>query len=253
MKLTIFLQLLFVIISCEEQVAPSFYKETSVAAILSPYYSTQEIFVYYTFDNEYDSNMRNRNFVMDAHVEVYSPTQEVIFSKGYGTNGLLSYQDTTEKLIVVPGQTYHLSLKTETGLIKGQTTVPDSFKITAPITGSRYSLGADIELTWDKSKNAEVYLINHVFPPDTVIDRHTGQQKILRMVNSDFTYDTNYSFSEFSFTSKGEHIIRIMACDINFKGHMFDEVYISGIEGGYGYFGSGIVDSVVVKIVNKQN
>ncbi len=248
MKTTIFIIVLFILISCSEQVAPSFYKETSIAAIISPYFLTQEIYVYYTFDEEYNPNLRNRNFVMDADVRVYSTAQNVILSVSYGSNRLLSYRDTSDKLKIVPGQTYFLSVETETGIITGQTTAPDSFKITVPISESTFPNGTNIRLEWEESKNAEVYLINHVLPPDTVIDRQTGQQKIKRLVNTDFTYDTNYFFSEFSFTHKGKHILRVMACDRNFKRHMFDEVHISGIQGGYGYFGSGIVDSVVINI-----
>ncbi len=250
MKKCFLMGLFLILIGCTTMPDAPFKREASVACLLSNYYNNQELFIYYTSEGSHDINDRDSLFVKDAHVTVSSASQLIPFelntsvkNHDNGRPGWV-FKDTGQKLKLVAAKNYTLDIETEVGKISGETTMPDSFNILFPEQGARYNGTNFPDGRWEAHAGAAIYIVEHVMPPDTFISSRTGKQEIYRHLINGSTTGSSYTFNEKGNLKKGNHLLRVIACDINFKRHLFDGVDISGVKGGYGYFGSAFVDTV---------
>ncbi len=239
--------LLLLLLSCENLTDAAFKREVSVACVLSNYYERQEIYIYYTSEGAKNISNRDSLFVKDAGVEVSSLSQNIPFylNKNYNDEhpGWV-YKDSGQKLKVSGGTTYTLNIKTDAGTVSGATTVPDSFTIVFPRPGEYYEPESILTAEWERKPGAAIYFVEHLTPPDTVFSYRTGKYEVRRFLSNFSTTGNAFALGENSVLKKGNHILRVMACDINLKRHLFDDIDISGLKGGYGYFGSAFVDTV---------
>jgi hypothetical protein len=253
-KYFIFLLILLFWIGCEDIPNAQFKQEVSVACVISAHYENQQMYIYYTSESTQNIDNREKLFVKNAHVEIASDNQIVPFKYGiyevphylpeFPPSIFSIYKDYDQKLRVENNKTYTLQVETDAGTVTGSTTVPAPFNILYPEKNSTINGEGGIFAKWQKSEGSAMYLIEHVSPPDTFISRMTGEQVIRSNVASNWTANTSVELESFyRLPKKGKHTLRVIACDINFKRHLLDGVHISGIEGGYGYFGSAVVDT----------
>lgn len=246
MKLiVIFLLIAIFILSCGKNATDnsSFQQQISVTGLLSPVYEFQEVFVYYTTDKVGEPVDPTQLFVTNAIVTIRSENQEVNFSYYLDEQNRPKYIDQPTSLQIVAGEIYHLSVQSDAGNISGQTTVPGNFQILAPQNGSILAQHQPYTVSWTTSQNAAAYIINLKLPPQEI--QITPDSSIIyQPVETYHTFDSALTIPAYVFREPGKYMLQIMACDENFKRHFFDEWDVAGIEGGYGYFASGAVDTL---------
>jgi hypothetical protein len=244
MRIILFILVIF-LVSCEETVTPKFKREVSVGCLISPYYKQQQLIVCYTTDVTDTAINWTNVFVYNGMAFLQNGTRRGSFQISQDHYGQPFFTLSSDSINILAGETYTLQVETDAGSITGSTKVPESFKISAPIMDKTYKRGEDIDIAWSKSINAEVYIIN-LRGPGFYIDRKTGEiSTTIRTILNNYSFDEHFCIKGYGFPGDpGKYTIIVMACDENFKRHKLDGIHISGIEGGYGYFSSGVVDTL---------
>lgn len=231
--------------SCEKNPANDnrFVRGISVGCLLSSFYQEQQVVVYYATGKVDEIVNRDELFAKDAEVTIKGENQEINFHYYVVPKYGPVFTDLPDTLQILSGKQYHLKVETDVGNIVGETTVPGKFRIIAPEKGKILNKNEPTTIKWSNSIGAHAYIINIKFPareiqitPDSILIYHP-----LNMYNS---FDTTYTIPQFTLGEQGKYVVEVMACDDNFKNHLFNGSNISGIEGGYGFFGSAMVDSL---------
>lgn len=226
---------------------PEFKKEISVVGILDTSHQPQKIYAFYTA-----KLTEQPESIHDALVEVSSDIQKLKFTLGadtlnvsHGPNIEYYFCDRPETLQVIPEMKYRLRLVTAEGdSVLGETVVPGKFHIITPEPTS-IKVDKNLVIAWTKSKGAYGYVINLIYPP---YESPPGSGRFYRYTASYPTIDTTYSIYHRHGFSKGPHVIKILAYDRNYHYHHAEAISSCGVIGGYGVFGSGVVDSVAFSI-----
>ncbi len=246
---------------CDLPDTPEFQQEISVIAILRPGSDHQQFSVYNTCELIADSVSTEDLFVKNAEVKIKGGGQEIEFIYVFDEDRLKSiYVDSSEKLIVKSGEYYELIVETENGTLTGETLVPHLINIIDPLQGDSVVEGTNLNLLWNTDEFAYGYIINLLCPP-VRIQFSEDIYFVSRKTHCLYTTDTSFVIPSDYLTfpnepSQGEYIeedlrctLKIMALDKNFKNHLLDGYNISGVEGGYGLFGSVMIDSLDFYIV----
>jgi|GEM_PF-1310502 len=228
---------------------PEFKKEISVIGVLDTSHQPQKIYAFYTAKLDDDNES-----IHSALVEISSETQKLQFTLGADTLNIrdapnLRYYfcDRPETLHVIPEKKYHLRLVTAEGdSVVGETVVPGRFRIIRPAANSVTTVAQSLIIEWTKSKDAYGYIINLINPPT---EYPPGSGNFLYYAPESYqTKDTTYTlYRDYGFKN-GIYTIRVMAYDKNFHYHYAEGISSCGVIGGYGVFGSGVIDSVAFTI-----
>ncbi len=226
---------------------PEFKKEISVVGILDTSHQPQKIYAFYTA-----RLMEHPESIHNALVEISSDVQKLQFTLGvdtlnvaFGPNVRYYYCDRPDTLKVIPEMRYHLRLVTAEGeSVIGETVVPGKFRIIAPEPTTK--VDKNLVIAWTRSKGAYGYVINVTYP-DYEWPPGSGQYHSFRPV-SYTTTDTSYAiYNKYGFRT-GTYVIKILAYDQNYHYHHAEAISSCGVIGGYGVFGSGVIDSVAFTI-----
>jgi len=249
------------IIGCETPPSdPNEISKLSVLAFFTSDTTRQNIYLYNTALLEDTNSIYYEDYFYEkADVLVLNNEGEIIpfYYKKAPAEYLSSYINTNE-INFIPGEKYMLKIESEYGTIEGETVFPGDFQIKSPAEGIFYvsedshknqSYIVDLKIQWTKSKNAYAYIINYKRP-------YLGPIWTYYVNHSFISYDTVYNLSVYELspgedTTKCSKII-ITAIDKNYYLHHFKEYNISGIKGGYGYFGSGTVRSINIKFTKRN-
>jgi len=250
MIVIIFLSI-FLVSCCDDlpNTLPEFKKEISVVGILDTSHQPQKIYAFYTARlNEQPESIQN------ALVEISSELQTLQFKIGadtfdtaYQPRLRYYYCDRPETLQVIPEMKYHLRLVTAEGdSVMGETIVPGKFHIITPeptsITVDNY-----LVVAWTKSKGAYGYVINVIHPPYEW-PPGSGHYYHYYYPETYQTVDTTYCIYNRYGSKPGTYVIKILAYDQNYHYHHAEAISSCGVIGGYGVFGSGVIDSVAFTI-----
>lgn len=243
--------IVFLVFSCEETMSPKFSEELSVGCIISPFYKTQTLIVAHTTDVVDSSRNWCSHFDYKARASLISGSINSEFIQDTTARGEPVFKLVHSDFTISSGETYQLVVESGTNKIKGATTVPGEFKITSPLKNQEFEKGETINFSWTNSTGAQVYIVNlkgpRYFHHGPVDSTEANKQYLLK---SDYSFDLHYTIEKTSIPfDSGKYTIMIMACDKNLKRHQFDEVHTSGITCGYGYFGSGTVDTLSFFII----
>ncbi len=228
---------------------PEFKKEISVIGVLDTSHQPQKIYAFYTAKLDDDNES-----IHNALVEISSETQKLKFTLGADTFNIrdapnLRYYfcDRPETLHVIPEKKYRLRLVTaDRDSLLGETVVPGKFSIITPAARS-IKTDKSLLIQWTKSQGAYGYIIN-VFdppfedPPGSGNYYHYSTPRIFQTNDTSYTLYDKYDFR------KGNYKIKVMAYDKNFHYHHAEGISSCGVIGGYGVFGSGVIDSVAFTI-----
>lgn len=227
---------------------PEFKKEISVVGILDTSHQPQKIYAFYTakLNEEPES-------IHDALVEISSEIQKLQFTLGadtldisYRSNLEYYYCDRPETLQVIPEMKYRLRLVTSEGdSVLGETLVPGKFHIITPEPTS-IKVDNNLVIAWTRSNGAYGYVINVTYPPYEW-PPGSGQYYHFPPVSYQ-TVDTTYSIYHRHGFPTGTYVIKILAYDQNYHYHHAEAISSCGVIGGYGVFGSGVIDSVAFTI-----
>lgn len=244
---------IFVASNCDDlpTTSPELQRGISIVGILDTSQQPQKIYAFYTarLTEEPES-------IHDALVEISSELQTLQFKIGADTFETAFqprlryyYFDRPETLQVYPEMTYHLKLVTADGdSVMGETVVPGKFHI---ITPKPTSINVDkyLEIKWTKSNDAYGYIINLSNPPT---EYPSGSGHYYHYYPNTYqTVDTTYSIYSRHGFSTGTYVIKILAYDQNYHYHHAEGISSCGLLGGYGVFGSGVIDSVEFTIEEK--
>ncbi|HEX2866175.1 MAG TPA: hypothetical protein VHO03_03990 [Ignavibacteriales bacterium] len=223
---------------------PGVVKNISVAGLLNADTLEQNIKVFST------SSIGDNRFhvITDASVRVSdsaSWTEE--FPLNASEDGIASYS--SGKNTFSPGHSYFLEVKTKLGTAYGSTRLPGDFNITShPETDTIYipnNSFIEVELKWTRSNGAFGYIIE--------------QDNIRKFEYSGDTLSGGSSGSSFTFSNTikigvsknligntiiNKTVITVIAFDKNYYDHHFNYSNSAGLNGAYGYFGSGVVKRV---------
>jgi hypothetical protein len=238
---------------CEDlpNTLPEFKKEISVVGILDTSHQPQKIYAFYTARLSEDPES-----IHNALVEISSGIQKVQFNIGVDTlytapqpSIRYYYTDRPETLQVIPEMKYHLRLVTAEGdSVMGETIVPGKFHIITPEPTSK--VDTNLVIVWTSSKGAYGYVINVIHPPyEYEYPPGSGQYHYYSSYPESYpTVDTTYSiYNRYSFRP-GTYVIKVLAYDQNYHYHHAEAISSCGVIGGYGVFGSGVIDSVAFTI-----
>jgi len=124
------------------------------------------------------------------------------------------YNYYTDNLLIKSGEKYKLTFKYKNITISGETIVPDVFKIF--ITGRR--------IFWTKNENACLFRITITQKENNIVYEGTTEKYTMELDNEKF--------------SKGNYKIKIEAIDKNFYDFITNNEVHSGMNNGFGIFGS---------------
>jgi len=253
--------ILFCLLACDNPEAPPFKEEASVFAVLFANLESQQVFVYRAHEDVADSLRNEDLFIPDAIVRIADSEREVNFTCRYDSSyRRLKYTNTVEKLRVRPGERYRLTVKTEIGTMTGTTTVPSSICFLAPPEGGCVRHHSEVEVRWRATENAYGYAINLLGPPwnngfsgayagtGRDISTFSTTDTMLVLPDKYITYEEKPKFGWY-LEEERRYTVKIMALDRNFKHHLFDGYEVAGVHGGYGLFGSAVVDSLDIYVV----
>lgn len=228
---------------------PELKKEVSVVGILDTSHQPQKIYAFYAAKlTEEPESIHN------ALVEVSSEIQKLQFKIGadtfdtaYQPRLRYYYCDRPETLQVIPEMKYRLRLVTAEGdSILGETVVPGKFHIITPEPTS-IKVDNNLVIAWTRSKGAYGYIINVIHPPYEW-PPGSGQYYHYHFPEIYQTVDTTYSIYNRYGDWPGTYVIKILAYDQNYHYHHAEGISSCGVIGGYGVFGSGVIDSVAFTI-----
>ncbi len=244
MKTCTFLSVFALFVGCQNELPNQshFSKEMSVFSLLSTHTQRQEVYVYYTTDRVGDYVDKNELFVGSARVTIISELQEVTFRYAID-DGTPMFIDLPDTLQILPGKTYRLKGISDAGTITGQTRVPQKFHIQYPATGDTVESNMPLFLSWTHSQESYGYVIN-LKQPFVEIPITPDSTLVERPVRTFSATNTNYTIPDYLLEESGKYLLQIMAYDENFYNHFKEGDSRSGIEGGYGVFGSAVVDTV---------
>lgn len=248
------------LLGCLNTTSPKFEEEMSVYTVLIPDAEHQYIFVYKTYEDIEDLIKAEELFIKDAVVTVESSSQVINYSYFYDEshyNAPSRYIDQEQKVIVKPGEKYILTVKTDIGILTGETIVPNPIKLLTPVDGSTVEYRSVLKISWEKDDTAFGYIIRLEGPP---YQRERPDGKIFTRRNL-FSFNTTDNSIQIS----GEYIryyegqeyieddrrftIKVMGLDKNLRQHQFDGYPIAGVKNGYGVFGSVVIDSLDIYVV----
>jgi hypothetical protein len=227
---------------------PEFKKEISVVGILDTSQQPQKIYAFYTAKLYEDAES-----IENALVEVFSEAQKLRFTLGADTIYALHphprfyFSDRPETLHVIPEKKYFLRLVTAEGdSVMGETVVPGRFRIITPAANSAITVAQSLVIEWTKSKSAYGYIINFGYAP---YEYPPGSGNYSRSTPASYqTMDTTHALYSKRGFKKGKYIVKVMAYDQNYHYHHAEAISSCGVIGGYGVFGSGVIDSVAFTI-----
>lgn len=271
MKSFVFVQVIVwcfcILASCQTPAEPEFTREISVAGLLQTFTSQQTIRVYYTTDRLTDPVPRESLFVTDARITVSGPDGIVVFNYVQDSTDIHyphKYVDHPEALQMIPGAQYTLRVESDAGTVTGTTTIPEPVRIESPVSGSTVHAGTPVLASWSETSQ-QAFIVNLLEPPLRYLDQSSQDTVVARNISD---YGLRTSRMEFSgqrfwyhlrqtpgpshlelVESDRRYTIKVMALDRNARLHLFDGQDICGIEGGYGYFGSAVADSVDIYVV----
>ncbi len=173
------------------------------------------------------------NFIIDSSKSDYFNQKE------------LFYQNNTP-LILLTSTDYYLKIKINNKLITGRTQTPGNFRIIKPNNNVTINKNKITNITWTKSTNAKGYIIKL-----EQINSYTYNDTIhyYSDIHSFITKDTSFVFSDWNLFRKGKVLIKVQAYDKNYYNHIIRKVPQVGIEGAYGYFGSSVLKTVIINLV----
>ena len=238
--------LLILITGCNKVTTePTGIDDYSVLAYITSDSAKQKIFVYRAVP--LNSNDSSDYFYDKAEVSVTGNSTLEKYSY-YNDNYYDEYYvDSTSHF--KPGETYYLNIKTGAETVTGETTLPGDFEITSLKNYQVIIVDKTIklDLKWTKSNNAYAYIINFNLP---ITYYYGGSTFYIK--DAFITNDTTFNFSDDAFISAIDtsqySIVSVTAVDKNFYQHHFEEYNSCGLNKGYGYFGSGTVKKVYLKI-----
>ena len=220
----------------------------SVICVLSTHLGFQQAYVYDTTTNTADRPHASELFNLDAQITIRYQNQDIHFQVQNNYRGHPIYTDSPQKLPIVHGQSYELTVKSGETTITGQTTIPGDFEIMTPKEEETFPLSAEIALSWTQSEAAFGYLIEFSGPP-MELPITQDSTIIFRQRYNFMARDTSLVITGGSFYETGEYLLRILAFDENYHNHKFEGLDVSGIEGGYGLFGASVLKSRCIFIV----
>ena len=242
----VFLTFVFIITGCKDfsPVQP-LLNDYSVTAFITNDTTSQSIGVYRTAS--LNGSFSQDYFYDKAEIVISGKSDYFPFTYTEDEYGNKDYLNSRPNF--KPGEKYNLNLKTETVTITGETTLPGDFEITSYKEGQEIIADKTVELNlnWSRSNNAFVYILNFKFP------MYSSWFNDYYYANfSNKTYDTIFHFSDsnalLGLDTTHYSIISVTAIDKNFYRHYFEEYNSVGIDRGYGYFGSGTVKTIKLKI-----
>ncbi len=225
---------------------PTEFDNYSVLAYITSDFAKQKVYVYRTVPlNSKDSS----DYIYDkAEVSVTGNSTSEKFTY-YDDNFYDKYYiDSTSNF--KPGEKYYLNIKTETETITGETTLPGDFEINSHKNYQEITADKTIKLDmkWTKSNDSYAYILNLRFP----ITSPSPEASYYFINYSYITYDTTFYYNNSAFLTlldtSQSIIVSVTAVDKNFYQHHFEQYNSTGINKGYGYFGSGTVKTVKLKI-----
>lgn len=241
-----------ILIGCENTTEPVFKKEISVKAIISSYWSHQKIYVYYSTENIKKDTNPIEKFVKDATVTIKGGNQTVYLQYVEDNYGSPMYVDIPEKIIIIPGEFYTLTINTDIGEVVGVTQIPDEIKIIEPSNGQLFQDRTPLRVKWDKGSTSPPYAISILEPPIKTsafkLVRHEksfySYENYIDIDSSIVQYNLDYPFYFEYLENDRRYTIYVIAVDDNYKTYYLNAGKSCGITGGYGVFGSATVDSV---------
>ncbi len=255
------------ICSCDPLIiSPVNVKENSIVCILRPYLSEQRLYIYNVLDDLPDSIQSLSNFGEKEISNSFFNNKATVKILYNGFEYDFSYSDTENKKVFINydlniqyEEEYSLHIQSDKIEIYGHTKIPSNLIITEP-SDSVLLISREINLKWNKIENSKNYLIRIKGPlirkifnlSDTIITSNiiktdriiNNQYKIVipknnlennEMIKSEYIYDPL------------EYKITITAIDTNLYNYLSGEK-ISGLNTGYGVFGSAVADSISILI-----
>ena len=236
----------FALTSCTLPNSSSEYRpDISVYCVLSPQQDQQILQVYNTTEELRFSIAPESLFVKDAEVTIRSGMQMVELNYavqtdtsalGYVTRQQM-YADTYERLRVIPGESYELSVRIHAELYSGTTKVPGSFDVLSPVPGEKFTLDENILLKWQPAKGAAGYLIS-LYPPPYEVSITPDSSIFIRYPHIFETDKTEFIIPPEYIDGSGGYDIVIEGYDENYRRFVYEEEDRSGLDQGYGLFAS---------------
>lgn len=245
--------------SCELTNVPKSKKQShSLLFNLVVGQENQKFYVYRVVESEdvyasYIEKKEDRYFEKNANITLHN--SNINFSSfGVQDTGSFKrsfYYSSTEPLELFANTKYDISITINDTNITGETITPGNFNIISPTSNSTIKLNLskeekELNIKWEKSNSAEGYIIKtlHKYMQQNWNDTTIYTERISK--DSFVTRDTSFNFV--SYLHKGSITIDILAYDKNYHNHFVEFMQSSGVEGGYGYFGSSVLKTVTAKI-----
>lgn len=153
---------------------------------------------------------------------------------------------------LTPKTTYGIEVKYQNYLIKGKTTVPDTFSIISLSNNDTVNVPSDKKLIWSFSEGAKMYLIWVLVYGDTTQKILFEPDNTTKLITPSVAFDTVLPiFSDTTkFDTSGLWTIKVLALDENAyeRSRRMSPGDIDTLEGGLGFIGSIAFDTVTVYI-----
>lgn len=256
--------ILLLIFRCENSTKPEFKREVSVKAFISPYWKYQEIYVYYSTDS-LDREMEPKEvFIRDAKVIVTGAHQKVSFHYIEDEYGSPKFIDIPDTLKVIPGERYTLRIETDVGTVTGETVVPEEIKIINPADGETFRDKTPVYIEWEQNNTLPPYGLDFLGPLyKWELDSVSHDSLSRRDFENFYSYTNSFCIDSIYIRYYKAHpnpyckyvgedrryTIIVIAVDENYKEYYLNAGKSCGIENGYGFFGSAVVDSVDIFVV----
>lgn len=239
-----YLFLLFFIIGCRNQ-QEEYEENLCVYSYLCPNLAQQTVYV----DKVYKMTEiipKDTFAISGANCIIYNDDTVHLYEKFQG----VYVSPPSWKL--KPKNTYRIEVRYQDYIVKGKTTVPDTFSIISLVNYDTIDVPSDKQLIWSHSENSKIYAIWLLVYGDTT------QKIIPELGDTTFpltpfvTFDTILPiFADTSkFDTSGLYTIKIIALDENIYERMknIDPAAIDTLDGGLGFIGSISFDTVTVYI-----
>ena len=240
----------FIVSGCENaSVSDVFRPQVSVVGLLAMHEQQQVINVFYSSPEERAAVEWDEYFAVDARVVITCNAETLLFQ--------LVYRDdhptfvNTQPFTVMPGSTYQLQVLTAHGNVRGTTTVPDVFAITAPHRNDSLPADQAIRIAWTASAGATAYQVHLIGP---LIDLEISPGLFIPVVVSEnyATLETHIDVPFFEIKYPGAYTATVFAVDSNFSNFKFAGIQRSGVQNAYGMFASAGADTVRFIVVDSD-
>jgi hypothetical protein len=251
-KIIILITLLSILItSCED--INSNTKNNSRISIISTINTggeKQYLKVFYVSDIS-DNGKYDSLAVKDAEVKISGDNfvESLKYSEAKNNEGIVYdyFYETVNSIKdkLLPGKTYRLYVKSDHNVINGTTTFPDDFHIISHKNNDTIDPTENITLRWSKSNNSYFYVILYGSPMKMMFNG--GIVNEFTYYNTILTKDTLFELPKYAGPMPIEseyRIIKVIAMDKNYYDHTYLMRDRAGLDGGYGCFSSGVVDTV---------